>query len=161
MPEIYEHHHTVTEDEIDVLGHANNVVYIDWLQSAAMAHSAAQGWPGERYQALGLGWVVRSHGIEYLRPAFAGDRIVVRTWVATMSKAPSIRRYRILRPADGALLATAETRWAFINYSTRQPLRIPKEIAESFTLLDDDPGMENSNLELPKTPAEDGKSEAA
>ena len=139
MPHIFEYSHTVTEDEIDVLRHANNVAYIEWLQSAAVAHSAAQGWPAQRYQDLGLGWVVRSHAIEYLRPAFADDRIVVRTWVATMSKATSIRRYRILRPADDALLATAETRWAFINFSTRQPLRIPSEIADAFTLVDDVP----------------------
>lgn len=138
MPEIYEHHHTVSEDEIDVLRHANNVAYVDWLQAAAVAHSTAQGWPGQRYQDLGLGWVVRSHFIEYRRPAFAGDRIVVRTWVATMSKATSIRRYRIVRPGDDALLATAETRWAFINYTTRQPQRIPKEIMDSFQLVEDD-----------------------
>lgn len=138
MPEIYEYRHTVVKDEIDVLDHANNVAYVEWLQAAAMAHSTAQGWPGQRYQDLGLGWVVRSHFIEYLRPAYVGDEIVVRTWVATMSKATSIRRYRLIRPADGALLATAETRWAFINFATRQPLRIPKEVAESFQLVDDD-----------------------
>ncbi len=45
MPAIYEHPHTVGSDEIDPQGHANNVAYVQWLQSAAVAHSAAQGWP--------------------------------------------------------------------------------------------------------------------
>lgn len=136
MPEIYQHEHTVGPDEIDALGHANNVVYVEWMQSAAMAHSAALGWPADRYVQFGAGWVVRAHSIEYLQPAFAGDRLLVHTWVATMRKATSLRRYRIFRTSDGALLATAETRWAFIDYATRQPARIPREIADCFPVVE-------------------------
>ncbi len=137
MPEIYEHFHTVAEDEIDQLGHANNVAYVEWMQAAAVAHTAAQGWPGERYQKLGSGWVVRSHTIEYHQPASAGQQIVVRTWVATMKKVTSMRRYRIFRTADDELLATAETKWAFVNYTTGEPARIPPEVAGAFHVVDD------------------------
>jgi len=137
MPEIYEYRHTVRQDEIDGLGHANNVAYVDWMQSAAMAHSTALGWSGERYRQSGFGWVVRSHRIDYLQPAFAGDPVIVQTWVATLKKATSIRRYKIVRETDGALLATAETKWAFVNYTTRQPMRIAPEVADSFRLMDD------------------------
>lgn len=135
MPAIFEYRHAVEDCEIDALGHANNVAYVEWLQSAAVAHSAAQGWPTERYQQLALGWVVRSHRIEYLQPSFAGEPIVVRTWVATMKKVTSLRRYHIVRESDGARLATAETLWAFVNYTTGQPTRIPPEIAEAFELV--------------------------
>ena len=138
MPKIYEHRLTVRDDEIDGLGHANNVAYLDWMQRAAVAHSAAQGWPGARYRGLGSGWVVRSHKIEYRKPAFVGERIVVRTWVATMKKATSLRRFRILRETDGELLATAETKWAFVDYETEQLVRIPREVAESFSVMDDE-----------------------
>jgi acyl-CoA thioester hydrolase len=141
MPAVFEYHHVVDDQEIDALGHANNVAYVEWMQAAAVGHSAAQGWPGQRYRQLGLGWVVRSHRVEYHQPAVAGDRIVVRTWVATMAKVTSIRRYRILRETDGCLLATAETKWAFINYATGQPARIPREIAQAFLVVDsDNPG---------------------
>ena len=136
MPEIFEYFHTVADDEIDALGHANNVAYVEWMQAAAVAHSTAQGWPGERYREFGSGWVVRSHTIEYHQPASAGNRIVVRTWVATMKKVTSIRRYRIVRLDDEELLATAETKWAFIDYATGQPTRIPRQIAGSFQLAD-------------------------
>lgn len=136
MPDVFEYSQTVDQHAIDALGHANNVAYVDWMQAAAVAHSAAQGWPGRRYQELGFGWVVRSHKIEYLQPAFAGDRIVVQTWVATMKKVTSLRRYQIFRQSDQTLLATAETKWAFINYATGEPARIPREIADSFQLVD-------------------------
>lgn len=137
MPAIFEYQHTVAEVEIDALAHASNVAYVEWMQAAALAHSTALGWPADRYFRLGLGWVVRAHAIEYLQPAFVGDQVVVRTWVATMRKATSLRRYEICRKSDGQVLATAETRWAFIDYATRQPARVPREVAEAFPVLDE------------------------
>ena len=136
MPAVYEFHHTVGEDEIDGLGHANNVAYLGWMQSAAVAHSAAQGWPGEKYRQLGSGWVVRSHKIQYHQPAILGDEILVRTWVATMRKVTSLRRFQIFSEVDETLLATAETKWAFVNYATGKPQRVPREIAEAFQVVD-------------------------
>jgi acyl-CoA thioester hydrolase len=136
MPDVFEYHRTVRNDEIDSLGHANNVAYVDWMQAAALAHTAAQGWPAEKYRELGVGWVVRAHKIEYLQPASARDEILVRTWVATMRRATSLRRYEILRRSDETLLAVAETLWAFINYATGHPMRIPREVAESFQVVE-------------------------
>ncbi len=132
MSELYEHFHTVAADEIDEQGHANNVVYVAWMQDAAIAHSAALGWTAERYQRLGGGWVARSHTIEYLRPAFAGEEIVVQTQVADMKKVTSTRVYRVVRRRDGELLAKAETHWVFISYATGKPTRIPAEIAKAY-----------------------------
>jgi acyl-CoA thioester hydrolase len=128
----FPYRHTVCPEEIDSNGHANNVAYVEWMQRAAVAHSAALGWPGERYRRLGSGWVARSHTITYFRPAFAGEQIVVRTWVADMKKATSTRRYRIVREADGQLLAEAETHWAYIDYATGRPTRIAREVMDSF-----------------------------
>jgi acyl-CoA thioester hydrolase len=132
MTNVFEHLHVVANDEIDEQGHANNVVYVAWMQAAAVAHSATLGWTADRYQKLGTGWVARSHTIEYLRPAFAGDEIIVQTHVANMKKVTSTRVYRIIRRVDRELLARAETNWAFVNYATGKPTRIPAEIAHAF-----------------------------
>jgi acyl-CoA thioester hydrolase len=134
MPAIFDYHCTVAPEDIDGLGHVNNLVYLRWTQEAALAHSAAQGWPPERYLESGCGFVVRSHQIEFLRPALVGDEIVVRTWVADFRKAASLRRYRILRGGDETLLATAQTDWVFIKISRGLPVRIPPDVRESFEL---------------------------
>lgn len=133
---IFEYPHTVGDEEIDGQGHANNVVYVAWMQDAALAHSAALGWSAARYRELGMGWVARSHTIEYLRPAMAGDEIVVETHVSDMKKVTSTRRYRILRRSDGELLARAETHWAFVNLATGRPTRIPAEISRAYPLAE-------------------------
>ena len=131
-PAVFVFEHDVRDDEIDALGHVNNLAYLKWMISAAVAHSAACGWTTERYLASGGGWVVRSHKIEYFNAALAGDRIAVRTWVDSFKKVSSLRRYRIVRDADQTLLAEAETNWAFIGFEHRVPRRIPQEIVDDF-----------------------------
>jgi len=132
----FDYLHTVSHEDIDDLGHASNYRYILWMQRAAIAHSSANGWPPERYDRLGAGWVVRSHQITYLKPAFEGDRLIIATWVANMKSATSLRRYEICRD-DGNLLARAETDWAFVDYPRQKPVRIPSAVAESFAVTGD------------------------
>ncbi len=134
MPAIFEHPVTIVPDEIDRLGHVNNLAYLAWMQAAALAHSAAQGWTAERYEDLGSGWVVRSHQIKYLAPAYLDDAIVVRTWVADMKRVSSTRRYKILRAADGGLLASAATEWAFVDLATGTLRRIAPAVIDAFEL---------------------------
>jgi acyl-CoA thioester hydrolase len=152
---VFEYSILVQESDTDMIGHVNNVVYLQWMQDAAMAHSAAMGWPAERYQAYGAGWVARLHQIRYLRAAYPGDRIIIRTWVATMGKVQSTRRYEMFRQmqesppspppthpspstAADAVLVVAHTEWAFIDFATRGPKRIPNEIASCFRIIADD-----------------------
>ena len=131
----FDYPHTVTEEDIDELGHAGNYHYIKWMQHAAIAHSTANGWPAERYAHLGCGWVVRSHNITYLKPAFEGDLLLIKTWVANMRPATSLRLYEI-RNSTGQLLARAETDWAFINYKKQTPTRIPPEVSNCFMIVE-------------------------
>lgn len=141
MPAVFYHPHRITADDVDVLGHANNLAYLKWMQTAALGHSAAQGWSGARYREFGFGWVVRSHQIEYLQPAFPDQEIVIKTWVADMQKITSLRRYHILRLVKDReiLLAEAATNWVFIHYASGTPKRIPPEVAEAFVVVPEVP----------------------
>jgi acyl-CoA thioester hydrolase len=132
MPAVFFWQHTVRDDEIDGQGHVNNLEYLKWMQSAAVAHSTAQNWSPERYVEEGSAFVVRSHAIEYLAPAYAGQAVLVETWVTGFQKVTSLRKYLIRRPADDKLLATAETNWAYIGRKHGVPRRIPQELIDSF-----------------------------
>jgi len=135
MPAVFEHWLTVDRNDVDVLGHVNNVSYVRWMQDAAVAHSAAQGWPTQRYLEIGAGWVARSHWVEYRRPAFCDERIAVLTWVSNFRKVRSLRKYKITRPGDDAVLAVAETDWTFIGFEHQVPRRVPHDIVTSFELV--------------------------
>jgi acyl-CoA thioester hydrolase len=78
---------------------------------------------------------VRSHWIEYLQPAFAGDDVTVLTWVADFRKVRSLRKYKIVRARDDAILARAETEWAFVGLADRAPRRVPRELVEAFEIV--------------------------
>lgn len=129
---------TVPATAIDRNGHVNNVQYVQWMQDVAILHSDATGCMAAT-KAIGATWVVRSHRIEYLRPALAGDRITVFTWVAGMRKVRSRRRYRFVRAADGEVLARGETDWAFVDAGSGKPRPIPEEISGLFAVLGEDP----------------------
>lgn len=121
----------VADSAIDANGHANNVEFVRWMQEAAVSHADAAGCTAATL-AAGATWVVRSHRIEYSKPAFRGDRIQVRTWVENLRRAFSLRKYEFLRPADGILLARGETDWVFIDSTTGRPRSIPEEIQARF-----------------------------
>ncbi len=74
MPRICVKQLSVGENAIDAHGHVNNQDYLRWMEEIAIEHSTAQGWPMERYLKSGASWFVRSHSIEYLRPALLWRR---------------------------------------------------------------------------------------
>jgi acyl-CoA thioester hydrolase len=130
--EVFEIERTVTE--ADGLGHANNVIYVQWMQDAAVGHSAALGLTPEAYVQLGAAFVVRRHEIDYRRQAAIGSRVRIETWVATFERVRSRRCYRFTDIASGEELARATTDWAFIDLATGRPTRIPHDVRNRFTV---------------------------
>jgi acyl-CoA thioester hydrolase len=118
----------VKEDDIDALGHANNVVFLRWIQSAAIAHSAALGLDLETYKRLGAIFVVVRHEIDYLRPAMRGDVIEARTWVSTVTAAKCLRTTELYRVSDSQLVAKGVTTWGFVELATGRPRRISPDV---------------------------------
>lgn len=128
----------VTERDLDGNGHVNNLVYVQWMQEVAIAHSAAVGCTAAT-QAADCTWVARSHHIDYLRPAFAGDRIDVQSWiVAATKKSSSLRRYRMVRQSDGAVLARGETLWVYVDVASGRPRSIPAAVIACFEVVPPD-----------------------
>jgi acyl-CoA thioester hydrolase len=120
---------------IDLNSHVNNVQYVQWMQEAAMAHSAELGWPSERLLALGRTWIIRSHSIKYLHSAHAEETIDILTWVSDFHKIRSLRKYKFLRPADGIVLATAATLFICCDLQTGKPVTIPPEVRAAYTVV--------------------------
>src|SRR5512144_2231334 len=103
---------TVPASAIDEYGHVNNVIYVQWMQEAAVRH--AESMPEFR-QPEGKGWYVREHRIEYLSPAYLGDEIEVRTWVREWRRVRAHRKYEFIRKGDGRVIARGESQWIFVE----------------------------------------------
>lgn len=117
--------------DIDELGHVSNQVYLRWVLDIAVAHSTALGWDGAAYRQLGAGWVVRRHELDYLAQVLVGDVIAIETWVEDMKGVSCVRRTSLRR--GSVEVSRAATTWAFIDFTTGRPRKIPDEIRALFT----------------------------
>jgi acyl-CoA thioester hydrolase len=120
----FSHEITVTEHDIDLLNHANNLSYLRWVQDVAVAHSFKLGLQLSDYQAMGAVFIIKRHMIDYLRPALLGEVLRVDTWVASARGASCERATEITRIADGVVVAKAMTTWVFIDTTTGRPRKV-------------------------------------
>jgi acyl-CoA thioester hydrolase len=132
MTETFQREFAVVDDDIDFIGHASNVSFVQWVQDTALAHSTAVGLDLPAYQRLGCIFIVVRHEIDYLRPAMLGDVIGARTWVPEVLSAKCFRHTEFARKADGQMLAKGITTWAFIEIATGRPRRFPSEVRAAF-----------------------------
>ena len=66
----YQHKLEISDDDIDHLGHVNNVVYVRWVQEVAASHWEHVASPILKTK---YAWVVLRHEIDYKNPAFLKD----------------------------------------------------------------------------------------
>jgi len=121
----------VTPADIDRLGHVNNVVYLRWVQDAAVAHWRATAPAAEQARLL---WVVLRHEIDYKRPSFLDDEISARTWVGSASRHSFERHTELVRKSDGKLLARARTLWCPIDAETREKTDVSDAVRARFSV---------------------------
>ena len=138
MPRILIEPIIIGADSIDMNGHVNHQEYVRWMQDIATAHSHEQGWTVARYLDTGTTWVIRSHYIEYIRPAFLDDALLVVTWVAGMHSQTSPRKYRFVRASDGKTVVEAETLWVYCDAGIGRPLDITAEVSDAFPIVSDE-----------------------
>ncbi len=136
---VYELRLRVRSYEVDVLGHVNNAVYLNYLEQAATEHAAALGFGEARLTELGGLFVVRRHEIDYLRAAVAGDPLVVTTWPESLRGPRAYRAYEIRHEETGHQIVVARTLWAWIDPRSGRPRPIPREILDIFNVPTMDP----------------------
>ncbi len=127
--QIFEHHLTVTKNDLDELNHVNNVRYVEWVNTVAKLH-----WEQNASTAILKAhfWVLLSHTIEYKSPALLNDSIVLKTFVTKSKGVTSTRVVEIYNADTNTLLATSKTNWCFMSTQTKRPSRITPEIETLF-----------------------------
>ncbi|WP_407311341.1 acyl-CoA thioesterase [Pseudomonas sp. nanlin1] len=123
----------VGPDDIDGLGHANNAVYVSWLERSAWRHSQRLGLDLCEYRRLDRAMAVMRHEIDYLASAYEGDALSLATWIVQWDRRLTMHReFQLVRPADGATLLRARTTFVCIQLSTGKPKRMPAEFIDGY-----------------------------
>ena len=121
----------VKDSEVDRLGHANNVVYLQWMEAISWAHIESVGLDWPLQQSLGRAMAIVHTEIEYRAAAFAGDELIMGTWLTHFDgRLHSSRRFQLVRPSDGQTLIEARSRHVCIDIHTQRPARVPPPMAE-------------------------------
>ena len=129
MSTIFDLRITVQPEHIDVLGHVNNVMYIQWMQDVAAAHIERLGLGLAQYLELKHAMVAVEHHVQYRKAALEGEEIILRTWLDDINALYSFRQYAFYCPKDQSILFVGNTKWACIEITTGRP----KRMSPSFT----------------------------
>ncbi|CAE6928873.1 MULTISPECIES: acyl-CoA thioesterase [Pseudomonas] len=123
----------VTADDIDGLGHANNAVYITWMERCAWRHTQYLGLDLVEYQRLNRAMAVVRHEIDYLASAYENQQLQVATWIVESDQRLKMdRQFQIVRPEDGMTLLRGKTTFVCIELSSGKPKRMPREFIEGY-----------------------------
>jgi acyl-CoA thioester hydrolase len=126
---IHSYSFKVKPEHIDQLDHVNNVVYVQWIQDAAVNHwnSVAPDNIKEKFV-----WVIVRHEIDYKYPAKLNEELLIKTQVLNAQGVSSIRKVGIYRKTDMKLLVESQTTWCMMDSGTFRPTRITDEVKKLF-----------------------------
>lgn len=124
---------TVAPEHIDLMRHTNNVVYLQWLEDIAWAHSAALGLGPAEYEALGHGMVVRQHELNYIQATRLGERIVLATWLTDADKLTLQRHYQFIRLEGGQTVFRGRSEFVCVDIAQGKVRRMPPAFVEAYT----------------------------
>jgi acyl-CoA thioester hydrolase len=124
--------------DLDAAGHANNAVYLSYIEDCGLQAALAHGWPMARMEAKGLAIVARRHHIEYQQPAMLDDELEVTTWLSGVGDSTAVRHTVITRLSDGASISRARTLHVWLDLRSGKPTAIPSTFLAEFVPGDAD-----------------------
>ena len=126
----------VKPEHIDVLGHVNNVVYVQWMQDVASAHIETLGVGLDQYLEMKHAMVAVEHHVQYRKAAMLDDDIILRTWLYEINALYSFRQYAFFNAKDHSLLFTGNTKWACIEIASGRPKRMSPTFIQAYQPID-------------------------
>ena len=122
---------SVQAEDTDRLGHANNVVYIRWLEEVSWAHIESLGMTWALHEETGKAMAITHTDVDYLMSANAGDQLVLGTWLTDWDgRFRSARQFQLIRRADGKTLLRGMSTHACVDMKSQRPARAPKAFVD-------------------------------
>jgi acyl-CoA thioester hydrolase len=125
--------HTLTftagPEHIDVLGHVNNAVWVQWMEAIATSHWEAIASPEQQAAFV---WVVTRHEIDYRGNIRAGESVTAETFVPDAPRGARFDRRVDFTNSAGKVIVSARTQWVLIEQASGRIQRVPAEMAALF-----------------------------
>ena len=116
-------------EHIDVMGHVNNAVWVQWVQDMATAHWEAVADPAHTAEFV---WLVTRHEIDYRGNIAEGENVTGETWIPGEAKGAQSARRVDFRNDAGKVIVSATTLWAMLHRDTGRLARVRSEVIAPF-----------------------------
>jgi len=117
---------------IDIVGHVNNIVYIQWLENGRMRLLEAMEIPiTDLINNQGVVPVITNTTISYKKPFFINNSVKIEFWVSKLNNASAILEFRFFNE-NGELCATGQQKGLFINTVSMRPARLNEKYRKAF-----------------------------
>ena len=124
---------TVTKEDIDILGHVNNKVYLNWCEIVSWKHSTRLGITPKVYEDLKCACVVIKSENSFTGSLFEGDQVAISTWIISTDKKIRLSRFfQVINIAKDQTIFTSIVDYACISLNNFKPVRMPKLFVENY-----------------------------
>jgi len=113
--------------DLDVYGHVNNVIYINYAEEAAAQDLASRGWPPAKLAEANLTIVTRRVHIQYLSIASWGETLNISTHMLEAKDAGGSRYVGMTR-ADGSPVAECIIDWELVDRQSGAARALPDDL---------------------------------
>lgn len=111
--------YTIRFSDCDLFGHLNNARYLDYFLNAREDHLKDHYQLDlASYYKQGIGWVVGSHEINYLKPAKYNERVVIKSSLIKASEQYLLVELQMMNVGKTEIKALMWTRFIPINVKT-------------------------------------------
>jgi acyl-CoA thioester hydrolase len=129
----FSHLLTVSEQDIDALGHTNNNVYNLWCERVAWQHSDTLGIDASDYQKLDRAMVIQRAEYDYHLPAMQGDRLQIDTWLSPGTSRLTMQRFfQVTQAGTAKLLFQGKWYLVCVKLSSGKPIKMPEAFIKAY-----------------------------
>jgi YbgC/YbaW family acyl-CoA thioester hydrolase len=105
--------------DCDMFGHLNNARYIDYMINARQDHLKDQySFDMMKYYKNGLGWVITSHEITYVKPSYFEEVVNIQSSLLTLENDSLFIEVLMMNESRSHIKALLRSKLTFINIKT-------------------------------------------
>jgi YbgC/YbaW family acyl-CoA thioester hydrolase len=125
----------VRPSDIDINGHVHQSVYLDYVLFARFDQmKRCYKMPMEEFFKMGCSWATRCTYIEFQKPVFLGETVIVRTWVEEIKQKSVKVCFQILKKEAEQAAAEGYGVFVLINMKTGMPVSIPEIALNKYSI---------------------------
>lgn len=119
--------------DCDLYGHLNNIWYVKYFLDAREDHiSHHYGLTLGKFARLGVGWVVGSNQIAYLKPARVDERVIVRSGLVSYQPDQLLVEMQMLDEAGTHFKSVMWSKFVHVSLATGKRTTHSEEMMDLF-----------------------------